>query len=306
LLRLATFLPASANSQIFKFNAFFAFCLHNLFYHIEESNVDNVDWENELKETYRHIQDCKTIFVGRCPKFELMPHDTLLYTFLELGYNHKNEPEKADVFNELAISVRDIDKAEYYACLSEYEHHDNIRPPALFLEFWDFHNQGKIKASPDILNQTRDEIFSFELDWLHHWFNAREAFMHDDMDKALTSYELLFSTSKYRAGIYFLRVFAEVCAFCKTYYQSKPDRYKKVEADTRYENLGSAISSWASVVGHTGRSFRDPNTMMPFSPDKFKNGINQNLIEETRKKMEQYRHRNKSAETISDTQIDKE
>lgn len=99
--------------------------------------------------------------------------------------------------------------------------------------------------------------------WINKWILAKAAVSAGDTTSALQYYKNALEEAKYSAGPLFAPLYVEICAFCKRQYQELKNKNEEHLFDRFYEPLGSSAAKYASLLGYTSGSIRDPKTLMP-------------------------------------------
>lgn len=99
--------------------------------------------------------------------------------------------------------------------------------------------------------------------WLSEWNLAKHAVASNNGDSVLQNYKKSLNAAKYVADSLFIFLYVDICVFCKRAYQE----FKRDNKDDLFyrfcESLGGDAVKYATLLGYTSDSARDPETLMP-------------------------------------------
>jgi hypothetical protein len=262
----------SINENIIRLNSFVTHWIHNLAIYLESVLQNKVSFEVALSDIYKSTEFCKEKYIVNTENINLKPISDLL-----------DDAESAE-FENPALPIQTPylrDELEIYrSYLASSECFDRKLLPEEFTNFWYLYSEENF----NLKNQqalTKDVYASTSSDWIKHWCEARISVLEGDMTKALQDYKMSLSCAKYTSGRYFPLLYIDICAFCKSRYQFFSTKNEVDIFDRFYEQLGSNASKYSGLLGHTPSTMRDPETLLPYSLNSFKNGLILKVIDLT-------------------------
>ncbi|MFM5270633.1 hypothetical protein ACEUAK_09965 [Aeromonas veronii] len=236
---LVSLLPEDIDEDSFIVTAYSAYVIHNLMCHLRELNFEEPTNNSSLQEWH---------YPGIAGENNFIP----LSEQIDLLLNMDVQPNTIVVNNTI------------------YSYHELIRwmrrlntsliGELPFPSLLEFSYSKHLMAFPfDIMLHQQVKVPV----WLSEWNFAKHAVASNNGDYALQHYKKSLNAAKYVAGSLFIFLYVDICAFCKRAYQEFKRENKEYLFDRFYESLGGDAAKYATLLGYTSGSARDPETLMP-------------------------------------------
>jgi len=248
-------LPESMSKDMFSIIAFYAFILHNLNIHINETAKHDksvvlqlgldITTQNEYGLSSETVSD----------KLDRLINGTDIH----------DEPTiiKAVVTNEDFVSK--------LRCLSSSNISSSIFPSTLNFTY------NKLYFNFNIEQLLAN--FADEPEWIYLWKMARYQKSIGKPIEALEHYKNAFNKAKYVSGSLFILLYIDVCSFCKSQYKAMKNNNEEDLFDRIYEGLGAGVSKYAMLLGYFPATIRDAKTLIPSTAHPIKSRILLDMID---------------------------